>query len=68
VDTPVRVVSVTYEDESGRELWRSEHAEYAPPGTLVTSPDGIRFLTMEVLVKQSAAPVPTFVLRRLDEP
>ena len=41
-------MSVIYENESGGELWRSALAEVVPPGTLVTSADGTRYLVAKV--------------------
>jgi hypothetical protein len=38
----------SYWDEEGNELWSSEVAVYVPPGTLVTGPDGARYLAVKV--------------------
>jgi hypothetical protein len=46
------VAQAVYLDESGRELWRSEHGEYVPPGTMVTAPDGTRYLAVKVIATQ----------------
>jgi hypothetical protein len=62
------VAQVIYQDEDGRELWRSDRAEYTPTGTLVTRADGERYLVVRAAREQEAAEAPTFVLRLLEAP
>ena len=45
---PRPVVLCSYWDEEGNQLWSSELAVYVPPGTLVTGPDGARYLAVKV--------------------
>jgi hypothetical protein len=46
------VALAVYLDEAGREMWRSERAEYVPPGTMITAPDGTRYLAVTVTATQ----------------
>lgn len=63
-----RVTRGYYQDEDGRVLWETRAAEYVPPGTLVTSAEGVRYLAVRVEATPVLGGLPEAVrvtLRRL---
>jgi hypothetical protein len=42
------MAQAVYVDEDGSELWQSQWGEYTPAGTVVTGPEGRRYLVAHV--------------------